>query len=78
MIAEQSVSIIAEQSVSCARPPIWRQLLKPLVSLSPGMPYAALWAASRLAKAVSQPDFYEPDKYTMEAPFLSDSWPFSR
>jgi hypothetical protein len=41
----------------------------------PVLPYATLWEASMVASLLTSREFFEPDRYGTEAPFLTDSWP---
>ena len=42
---------------------------------APVLPYATLWEASIVASLLATGEFFEPDGYGTEAPFLTDSWP---
>lgn len=39
------------------------------------LPYAALWEASFVVSRFKEEDYFEPDRYATEMPFLKDSWP---
>lgn len=42
---------------------------------SPVLPHAQIWEASLLASFLKEPEYFEPDPFATESPFLSDSWP---
>lgn len=42
---------------------------------APVLPYASLWEASVLLDVLTEREYFEPDRYTAEAPFVTDSWP---
>ena len=43
---------------------------------APIEPYAALWEASTLLGLMNEPTKkFDPDHYSTEAPFLTDTWP---
>jgi hypothetical protein len=41
----------------------------------PLLPYAALWEATILIDLLKQREYFEPDPYSAETPFLTGSWP---
>ena len=41
----------------------------------PLLPYATLWEASVLVSLLKKPEHDEPDPFSTELPFLTDSWP---
>lgn len=42
---------------------------------APILPYAALFEAAMLLGMRRQREYFEPDPFATEAPFLDDSWP---
>jgi hypothetical protein len=42
---------------------------------APMLPYAALFAAEMLLGMRRKREYFEPDPFATEAPFLDDSWP---
>jgi hypothetical protein len=41
----------------------------------PSIAYAEMWHAGLVARLASEPEYYAPDPYSLEFPFLKDSWP---
>jgi len=41
----------------------------------PLLPYAALWEASVIVSLLKERDYFEPDRYATEMPWLTDDWP---
>ncbi len=42
---------------------------------APVLPYAHLWEASVVVGLLTNPQYFEPDRYAIDTPFLPDSWP---
>jgi hypothetical protein len=76
MIAQQSISWSCD---SRATP--WRKLFDFAIRLArsakPVLPYAMLWEASLVVNGIRQCDYFAPDPYSTEAPFLRDAFPLS-
>jgi hypothetical protein len=41
----------------------------------PLLPYAPLWEASVIVSLLKERDYFEPDRYATEMPWLTDDWP---